>query len=45
MIIVGDGEKENNTISIRGRGNENQSGIKFEDFLARLNEEIKTMKK
>ena len=45
MIIVGDGEKENNTISIRGRGNENQSGLKFEDFLARLQEEIKTLKK
>lgn len=45
MIIVGDGEKENNTISIRGRGNENVSGLKLEDFVARLTEEIKTFKK
>lgn len=45
MIIVGDGEKESNTISIRGRGNENVSGLKLEDFIARLQEEIKTFKK
>ncbi|MBQ7885032.1 MAG: threonine--tRNA ligase [Clostridia bacterium] len=45
MIIVGDGEKENNTISIRGRGNENSSGLKLEDFIARLKEEIKTFKR
>jgi len=40
MIIVGDGEKENGTISIRGRGNENVSDIKLDDFIARLNKEI-----
>ena len=45
MIIVGDGEKDNNTISIRGRGNENVSDLKLEDFIARLNEEIETKKK
>ncbi|MBE7074632.1 MAG: threonine--tRNA ligase [Clostridiales bacterium] len=45
MIIVGDGEKENGTISIRGRGNENQSGLLLDDFIARLQEEIKTFKK
>ena len=45
MIIVGDGEKDNNTISIRGRGNENVSNLKLEDFVARLTEEIKTFKK
>lgn len=44
MVIVGDGEKENGTISIRGRGNENVSGLKSDDFIARLNEEIKTFK-
>lgn len=45
MIIVGDGEKDNNTISIRGRGNENVSDLKLEDFIARLNKEIETKKK
>ena len=45
MIIVGDGEMEKNTISIRGRGNENVSDLKLDDFIARLKEEIKTYKK
>ena len=44
MVIVGDGEKENGTISIRGRGNENVSDLKLDDFIARLQEEIKTFK-
>ena len=45
MIIVGDGEMEKGTISIRGRGNENVSDLKLDDFIARLKEEIKTYKK
>lgn len=45
MIIVGDGEKEKGTISIRGRGNENVADLKLEDFVARLQEEIKTFKR
>ena len=45
MIIVGDGEKEKETISIRGRGNENVSDIQLSDFIARLKEEIVTFKK
>ena len=40
MIIVGDGEEASNTISIRGRRNENQSGLQLDDFLARLEKEI-----
>ena len=44
LIIVGDGEKENKTISIRGRGNENKSDLKLEDFIERLKEEIKSFK-
>lgn len=40
MIIVGDGEKDNGTISIRGRGNENASDLQLDDFIARLNKEI-----
>ena len=45
MVIVGDGEKEKGTISIRGRGNENVSDLKLDDFIARLKEEISTFKK
>ena len=40
MIIVGDGEKESGTISIRGRGNESASGLNLDDFIARLNKQI-----
>lgn len=45
MIIVGNGEKESNTISIRGRGNESLSNIKLDDFIDRLKYEIETFKK
>ena len=44
MIIVGDNEVQTKTISIRGRGNENASGLKLEDFLARALKEIETKK-
>ena len=44
MIIVGNEEKANNLISIRGRGNENLSNIKLEDFISRLKTEISNFK-
>lgn len=44
LIIVGDGEQESETISIRGRGFENKSGLKLTDFIQRLEEEIKSKK-
>ncbi|MBR1984736.1 MAG: threonine--tRNA ligase [Clostridia bacterium] len=44
MVIVGDGEKEAKTISIRGRGNESKSDLKLEDFIERLKEEMKNFK-
>ncbi len=44
MIIVGNGEKETDTISIRGRRNESASNIKLEDFIARLKKEVKNLK-
>ena len=44
QIIVGDNEVENKSISIRGRGNENKSGLKLKDFVERLKNEIKTKK-
>ena len=45
LIIVGDEEEKNGTISIRGRGYENKSGLVLDDFIKRLDEEIKTKKK
>ena len=44
LIIVGDEEEKNKTISIRGRGYENKSGLNLNDFIARLKEEISTKK-
>lgn len=44
LIIVGDEEEKTNTISIRGRGYENKSGLKLADFVERLKKEIKTKK-
>lgn len=44
LIIVGDEEEKNNTISIRGRGFENKSGLILSDFIDRLKNEIKTKK-
>ncbi len=40
LIIVGDEEEKNKTISIRGRGNENKSGLNLQDFIERLKNEV-----
>ena len=44
LIIVGDEEEKTNTISIRGRGFENKTGLILSDFIDRLENEIKTKK-
>ncbi len=44
LIIVGDEEENNNTISIRGRGFENKSGLLLSEFIDRLENEVKTKK-
>ena len=44
LIIVGDEEEKDGTISIRGRGFENKSGLNLDDFIARLKNEIETKK-
>ena len=44
LIIVGDEEEKNNSISIRGRGNKSASGINLNDFVERLKEEVKSKK-
>ncbi len=41
MIIIGEEEINSNTISLRGRRNENISGLKLEDFIQRIRKEIK----
>lgn len=43
-LILGDDEQANGTISLRGRRNENVSGIKLQDFVERVLTEIKTKK-
>ena len=45
LIILGDQEQEEKTITIRGRGNENASGLKLCDFVERMKEEVKNFKK
>ena len=44
LIIVGDEEEKNGTISLRGRGQENKSGLKLSEFIERIENEIKTKK-
>lgn len=44
LIIVGDEEEKNETISIRGRGFENKSGLKLTDFVMRIRQEINSKK-
>ena len=44
LIIVGDEEEQNKTISIRGRGNENKSGLILQDFIERMKNEINSKK-
>ena len=45
LIIVGDEEEKNKTISIRGRGFENKTGLLLEDFISRLKDEIESFKR
>ena len=40
MIIIGEEEINSYTISLRGRRNENVSGLKLEDFINRIKKEI-----
>ena len=44
LIIVGDEEEKNGTISLRGRGHENKSGLELSEFIERIQNEIKTKK-
>ncbi len=44
LIIVGDEEEKSGTISIRGRGFENKSGLLLSDFETRLQNEVNSKK-
>ena len=40
MIILGDGEEENRTVSLRARNGDQVSGIALDDFVIQINDEI-----
>ncbi len=42
LVIVGRNEKENGTVTVRGRGNVEVRNVKLEDFIRALKEEIET---
>lgn len=42
FLILGDEEQNNNTISYRGRKNVQENGMKLDDFISKLKEEIRT---
>ena len=44
LIIVGDGEVENKTISVRARGNRSMSDLSLDEFIKMIKEEIDTKK-
>jgi threonyl-tRNA synthetase len=40
MIILGDGEEESRTVSLRARNGDQVAGISLDDFIVQINEEI-----
>ena len=44
MLILGDDETENQTVSIRARNGDQRAGVDFELFLRELLDEINTKK-
>ena len=40
LVIVGDEEEQNNTISLRGRNNLNETGLRLEDFIKKIKAQI-----
>ena len=45
MIIVGDKEAENGTVSVRTRAGGDEGSMQVEDFIAKLVEEVSTRAK
>jgi threonyl-tRNA synthetase len=44
IIVIGDKEEKNNTLAVRKRGGKPEFGVKLEDFLKKIKEEIEEMK-
>ncbi len=44
IIVIGDKEEKNNTVAVRKRGSKPEFGVKLEDFLKKIKEEIEEMK-
>ena len=42
FLILGDEEQNNQTISYRARKNVQENGVKLDDFIAKIKQEIKT---
>jgi threonyl-tRNA synthetase len=40
IIVIGDKEEEKNTLAVRGRGEKPKFGVKFDDFVKKVREEI-----
>ena len=40
MLVIGDKERENNTVSVRRHGGKNLGSMKIEQFINIVNEEI-----
>ena len=40
MVILGDGEEEGRTVSLRARNGDQVSGIGLDDFVSQINDEI-----
>lgn len=45
MLVIGDKEEEDGTVSVRRRDNREMTSMKVEDFVAMITEEIRTKKK
>ena len=43
MLIVGEKEEANGTVSVRKQGEGDQGSMKFEDFAKKINEEVRSM--
>ena len=43
MLVVGEKEQAEGTVSIRKQGQGDQGSMKFEDFAKKINEEVRQM--
>ena len=43
MLVVGEKEQSDGTVSVRKRGEGDQGSMKFEEFAKKINEEVRQM--